>query len=367
MLKQKVYNVADSNIANLGTELEKKVKEAAAKTEKAWDNAGKEVGLQIWRIEKFHVVSWPKDHYGTFYTGDSYIVLNTYKKKGQDALCWDVHFWLGTYTTQDEAGTAAYKTVELDDRLGGAPVQHREVQGYESELFMSYFKNEIKLLEGGVETGFKHVEAEKYHPRLLWLKGKKRVRVTQVELSHNSLNSGDIFILDAGLTIFQWNGKSAGVAEKSKAAQIARAIADERNGKPKIIVVEDGHEEESFWKAMGGKGAVKSAAEGGKDEEEEKKGTKRLCRLSDSSGKLAVTEVATGDKVKKNLLESKDVFILDSGAEVFVWIGKGASVGERKKALQYADEYLKTYNRPVHTPICRILEGGENETFETTF
>lgn len=50
---------------------------------------------------------------GTFFSGDSYIVLNTYKKKDSDKLLFDVHFWLGRYTSQDEAGTAAYKTVEL--------------------------------------------------------------------------------------------------------------------------------------------------------------------------------------------------------------------------------------------------------------
>jgi len=236
MQKQKQYNIADSNIANLGSDLEKKVREAAANTEPAWEKAGQKVGLQIWRIEKFKVKAWPVEQYGSFYDGDSYIVLNTYKKEGGNALLFDVHFWLGTHTTQDEAGTAAYKTVELDDKLGGAPVQHREVQGYESELFLSYFKNEIKLLSGGVETGFKHVKPEEYKPRLLHIKGKKKVRVTQVDLTRGSLNSGDVFILDSGLKIWQWNGKKSGPQEKQKGAQFSRALVDERKGRAKITL-----------------------------------------------------------------------------------------------------------------------------------
>jgi gelsolin len=64
------------------------------------------------------------------------IVLHTQKKNNTDALQWDVYFWLGDETTQDEAGTAAYKTVELDDVLRGAPVQHREVQGFEVRCFV---------------------------------------------------------------------------------------------------------------------------------------------------------------------------------------------------------------------------------------
>jgi hypothetical protein len=271
---------------------------------------------------------------------------------------------LGTFTTQDEAGTAAYKTVELDDKLGGAPVQHREVQGYESELFLSYFNHQIKLLDGGVETGFRHVEPTKYQPRLLWIKGKKKVRVTQVELSHKSLNSGDVFILDHGLTLFQWNGKNSGQQEKTKGAQISRALSDERKGQAKIIVNEDGHEEEAFWKTLGGKGAVKTAADGGKDDEDQKPGEKKLFKLSDASGKLEFKDVASGSAVKRSLFDSKDVFVLDSGFEVFAWIGKGASVGEKKKSLQYAQEYLTKYKRPPQTPISRILEGGENEVFE---
>lgn len=50
---------------------------------------------------------------------------------------------LFAFVRQDEYGTAAYKTVELDTYLDDGATQHREVQGKESELFRSYFKKGI--------------------------------------------------------------------------------------------------------------------------------------------------------------------------------------------------------------------------------
>lgn len=37
-------------------------------------------------------------------------------------------------------GAAAMLSTQLDDHLGGDPVQYRETQGNESEMFKGYFK-----------------------------------------------------------------------------------------------------------------------------------------------------------------------------------------------------------------------------------
>jgi len=362
MMKQKEYKISETNIANLGTEMERKVKEASASGEKAWEETGKQPGLLIWRIEKFHVIK-SKTPVGSFYENDSYIILNTYKV--ENALKYDVHFWLGKTTSQDEAGTAAYKTVELDTHLKDVPVQHREVQDHESELFLSYFKQYggVRILSGGIESGFHHVEPTKYVPRLLWLKGKKNIRVREVEKKAGSLNSGDVFILDAGLKLYQWNGKAAGPFEKNRAAQLTRKFDDERDGKPEVIVMEEGNEDATFWKELGGKGAVKSAEEAGKDEDWETDTRNILHKFSDESGTLKFDKIAEGNAVKKSLLNTKDGYVLDGGHHIYVWLGKGASVNERKYAMQYAQEYAKQGNRPSYLPISLVKEGHETPAF----
>lgn len=59
-----------------------------------FERAGKEPGLQVWRIEKFDLVAVPQNLYGGFYTGDAYVILNTIKQRSGN-LQYDLHFWLG--------------------------------------------------------------------------------------------------------------------------------------------------------------------------------------------------------------------------------------------------------------------------------
>lgn len=56
--------------------------------------AGKEPGLQIWRVEKFDLVPVPPNLYGDFFTGDAYVILKTVQLRNGN-LQYDLHYWLG--------------------------------------------------------------------------------------------------------------------------------------------------------------------------------------------------------------------------------------------------------------------------------
>lgn len=199
--------------------------------------AGSRAGLFVWRIEELKPVPWPEEDVGKFCVGDSYIVLKSEMWKNK--LIHHIHYWLGSGSTIDETGACAYKVVELEEKLGGEAPQHREVEGHEGPLFLSYFPNGIEYVEGGVESAFTHVERDVYQTRLLHLKGKKTVRAKQVRLTHESLNDGDVFILDAGLRLFQWNGKGASRIERTKGVHMLQKIRDqERLGKAKSMVLD---------------------------------------------------------------------------------------------------------------------------------
>ncbi|CAG9790628.1 unnamed protein product [Diatraea saccharalis] len=151
-----------------------------ARLHSAFANAGQRAGVEIWRIETFNPVAVSQNDYGKFYKGDSYIILKTTADK-RNNLSHDIHYWIGSESTQDESGAAAILTVGLDDKFNGAAVQHREAMGYESQLFKSYFPNGIKYLDGGVATGFKHVTTNAgAAKRLFQVKGKKNIRIRQV-------------------------------------------------------------------------------------------------------------------------------------------------------------------------------------------
>ena len=346
---------------------------AAAAMDFNWTGAGTTPGVQIWRIENkrtakdnpdFGINAWPLEKYGQFYRGDSYIVLLT--SEGATPL-WDIFFWIGSESSQDEYCVAAYKTVELDDLLGGSPVQHREVEGEESKLFVNCFPNDITYMEGGIASGFRRVadlENENHTNRLFRLYKKSGERVTrcfEVPLDSSSLNEDDAFLLDAGNKVYTWFGESVSAFEKNKSASVAHNIKEKRLGSCDCIL-DVGNEDEDFWELLGGKGEITSSSPV-KEEEEESSATteeesKKMFVLSNLSGQVTITSVP----FSKESLVSDDVCIIHVGNSLYVWVGKGSNKTEQQQAMMRSYQYLKAVKKNTTTSVTRVMESQEDRS-----
>lgn len=89
--------------------------------------------------------------------------------------------------------------------------------------------------------------------------------------------------------------------------------------------------------------------------------------MSNASGRLSVEEIA--DFVQEDLVQD-DVMILDTYEEIFVWIGVGANVEEKKGALQTVKEYLRTDptgRNEEETTLLQINQGYEPPNFTAQF
>ncbi|KAG5052290.1 hypothetical protein JHK87_004488 [Glycine soja] len=331
----------------------------------AFQGVGQRVGTEIWRIENFQPVPLPKSEYGKFYMGDSYIILQTTQGKGSTYF-YDLHFWIGKHTSQDEAGTAAIKTVELDAAIGGRAVQHREIQGHESDKFLSYFKPCIIPLEGGVASGFKKPEEEKFETCLYVCRGKRVVRLRQVPFARSSLNHEDVFILDTQNKIYQFNGANSNIQERAKALEVIQFLKEKyHEGKCDVAIVDDGKldtESDSgeFWVLFGGFAPIgkKVISE---DDIIPETIPAQLYSIVDGEVKPVEGELS------KSLLENNKCYLLDCGAEMFVWVGRVTQVEERKAACQAVEEFVASQNRPKSTRITRIIQGYETHSFKSNF
>uniref|UniRef100_A0A8C1G6W1 Villin-1 n=1 Tax=Cyprinus carpio TaxID=7962 RepID=A0A8C1G6W1_CYPCA len=317
-------------------------------------------GLQIWRVENMELVPCPSNTFGQFFEGDSYVILYTHKTSNN--YTYDIHYWLGKETSQDEQGAAAIYTTQMDEHLGGAAVQHRETQGHESATFQGYFKQGIIYKKGGVASGMKQVETNTYNiRRLLHVKGNKHVVAGEVEMSWKSFNQGDVFLLDLGSLIIQWNGPKSNRMERLRGMNLAKDIRDrERGGRVQVTVVEGDDEKSSedamklMIKAMGEKKQIKDAIP---DEIFNPQKLKHV--ISDAQGNLVVQEVAV-KPLTQDLLKTEDCYLLDQGGiKIFIWKGKKASKTERA--------YIKAKGYPTSTYVETVSEGAESSVFKQLF
>lgn len=171
--------------------------------------------------------------------------------------------------------------------------------------------------------------------------------------------------------LFQSNAQ-----ERNRANTLAESMATECT----VVVLDQGvndsgEEAAGFWDTIpGDMGDVGPAEE---NDSEVTEFVPCLFRLP-GKGEGEVTKVAEGEPVKigwgkptpkipKSALDDTDVFLLDAGWELFLWMGKHADRSERLAAMNHVDAYGNANARAKHLPVSIIKSGWETTSFNNFF
>ena len=235
------------------------------------------------------------------------------------------------YYFKDEKAASAFGAVKLDDELNGKAIQIRVTQGSEPRHFIKMFDGKMIVFAGGKASGFKNVHDHDTYDtdgtELFRIRGTcpEDITAVQVEEVAASLNSDDVFILETPSNTWIWTGEAADADEIENAKGIIGIVSPGRSHD----IIKEGSEPEGFWNGVGGKGEYTKQLDLNKPILEP-----RLFHCVElNNGKVTAREIC---HFKHEDLITDDVMVLDSGDEIYVWIGNNANDNEKQKSLELA-------------------------------
>jgi hypothetical protein len=310
----------------------------------------------------------PKEDIGKFYSGDCYIFLYTYHtgdRKEDYFLCC----WFGKDSIEEDQKMATRLASTMFNSFKGRPTQGRIYQGKEPPQFVALFQPMV-VLKGGLSSGYKKFIADKGltdetytadSVALIQISGTSihNNKAVQVDAAATSLNSMECFVLQSGSSIFTWHGNQCTFEQQQLAANVAEFL------KPGVALkhAKEGTESSSFWFPLGGKQSYTS-----KKVAQEIVKDPHLFTFSFNKGKFQVEEVYS---FSQDDLLTEDILILDTHAEVFIWVGQSVDSKEKQSAFEIGQKYIEMAGSmeglSLNVPLYKVTEGNEPCFFTTYF
>ena len=102
----------------------------------------------------------------------------------------------GEKSSRDEQVACAMLATQLDNFLGGDPIQHRQVQGYESPEFMILFPRGVSYKVGGRRRDLTQTHPSVLESHWLIMKGISPINVACFSPKPNTIHSKQYFRLN---------------------------------------------------------------------------------------------------------------------------------------------------------------------------
>jgi hypothetical protein len=196
---------------------------------------------------------------------------------------------------------------------------------------------------------------------VLQIKGRRQVHTRLVEPSVTSMNSGDVYIVVSGKSLYHWIGKSANVIEKARGSDVVMRIVHKKElgcqAMAPVVIKEEVRENatsakiDRFWKLLGGKKGVKSSESVPNDDLYEKSvnmvtTVMHLEGDSEDNAHFTTVHESSNHLLKMGILDTNKILLLDFYSEVYVWVGKASPPKMRKKAIELAKKHFDSGCKP---------------------
>ncbi|XP_078178106.1 villin-1-like isoform X2 [Carex rostrata] len=334
--------------------------------DEAFRGVGDKPGLDIWCFVNLSLVPIPKSSQGKFFSGNAYLILHTNVLKTGVRQNF-VHYWLGENANEVDCALASEKAIELDMALGSCTVQYREVQGSESEKFLSYFRPCIIPIEGSLSTQTIGGGPHSYPITMFSCRGDHVIHVREVPFSRHSLNHNEVFIIDTKSKMFLFSGCNSSSKSRARALDVVQYIKENQHGgRCQVATIEDGKfvgdpDAGEFWSLFGGHAPISRDQPCEALEEPEPESVK-LSWVN--RGKLLPVE---GDTLDRAMLSSDKCYLLDCYSKLYLWMGKTTPSSEKKASITSVEAYVHSEGRSTSTRTTFLNEGNEIADFKSYF
>lgn len=362
---------------------------------------GEEPGLEIWVIGDQIISKLAKnkhglrgligESHGSFHVEKVYIILHTAYSTG--IYHYRLYLWIGSRAPKDMIEQAHQRLEELKEGLQFQEIISisTEKEREESKEFKEYFNNTIEYVEA---VNLKEIEGpNRMKKKLYQIKGRNFIHCKLVKPAAESLNSGDVFLLEDSFGIYQFNGHTSNKMERGKGFDFGVQLRIERNSRCKVTLIDEKstdadaiHEKNKFWASLllerdendnfivpDGVQIDKSVAkstptglekaiepESGDDNEYEMDyiASWKLYKI----GPIQPPDILSVEEIEKleneiieleipkkgptvDMLIEWNSYILDCGTEIFQWFGNFSSTASRNLCQSRAEELSKQAGR----------------------
>lgn len=297
--------------------------------------------LVIWNSVDLKLQKISESNHGSFFDSETYLILNIKSPEEKYA-----HIWTGNKSSKEKISFISFKVLQLDHKLENNCVILYESEGNESELLKSYFKF-FTVFKGRIEEVQKSLEDQQYKARLFHVHSSgANIQSKEISINKKNIDSGDVYLFDAGVKVFIYIGKGSNSFEKFHLSCMVEKIKEVRQNKAIIVSIDESCDlnENDLKNKDEFEEFLKKFEENIQETDEQNKidkNYKKMMKLSDENGKLELTDV----EYKKESLVSQDSYLIDRGDAIIIWIGKEASKKEKKFAKFYANKYINKENR----------------------